>query len=139
MYPIDSMPTFSARLGKARADRIRYVTKANTSRLPRSRNLENTLIDFMQDREVGAPGCWVDDIVQGVVRLDHYPGSKQSIPLSAVRIYNILQCIEMINTREIMAMMDIDLRQAQVYLKAVRLIMDRIHIHLARTSGSTAV
>ena len=115
------------------------MSRANTARLPRSRNLENTLIHFMQTCEIGDPACWVDDIIQGVIRLDHYAGAKQSIPLSAARIYNILQCIEMINTREIMAMMDIDLRQAQVYLKAVRLIMDRIHIHLARTSGSTAV
>lgn len=135
MYPIDQMPNFSARLGKARVDRIRYAGKADPSHLPRSRNIPNTLIDFMQDREIGTPGCWVDDIIQGVVRLEH----GNSLPLSAFRVYNILQCVEMINTREVMKLMDVEVRQAQKYIKAVKLIMTMINRHLARTSGSTVV
>ncbi len=135
MYPIDDMPNFSAHLGKARVDRIRYASLADPTPLHRSRNIPNTLIDFMQDREIGTPGCWVDDIIQGVVRLDH----GNSIPLSASRIYNILQCVEMINTREVMKLMDVEIRQAQKYIKAVKLIMMMIQRHLARTSGSTAV
>jgi hypothetical protein len=89
----------------------------------------------MQDRELGTPGCWVDDIVQGVVRLDH----GNALPLSASRVYNILQCVEMINTRELMKLMDVEVRQAQKYIKAVKLIMTMINRHLARTSGSTVV
>ena len=62
----------------------------------------------MQGKQVGDPGCWVDDIIQGVVRLDY----GNSVPLSATRLYNILQCVEMINTREVMKLMDVELRQA---------------------------
>lgn len=139
LYPIDEMPNLSARLGKARTDRIRYVSRANPTPLARSRNIPNTLLDFMQDRGIGQPGCWVDDIIQGVARLDHYAGGKQQVPLSVSRLYTILQCMEMINTRELMAMMDVELRQAQVYVKALRLIINRIQRHIALTSGSTAV
>ena len=131
-YPIDQMPTLSARLGKARVDRIRYAGIADNTPMPRSRNIPNSLLQFMQDKEVGAAGCWVDDIVQGVVRLDW--GS--SVPLSASRLYNILQCVEIINTREVMKLMNIELRQAQKYIKATRLVMKMVHRHLAKTAGS---
>ena len=136
MYiPIDESPLLCASLGKARVDRIRYAQLANTTKQPRSRNIPNELIGFMQDREIGTPGCWVDDIIQGVARLDH-GGTK---PLSALRLYNILQCVEMINTRELMALMNIEVRQAQRYLKATKLIMQMINRHFMCNSGSTAV
>ncbi len=134
-YPIDQMPTLSARLGKARVDRIRYAGIADNTPMPRSRNIPNSLLQFMQDKEVGAAGCWVDDIVQGVVRLDW----GNSVPLSASRLYNILQCVEIINTREVMKLMNIELRQAQKYIKATRLVMRMIHRHLAINAGSDSV
>ena len=79
----------------------------------------------MQDKQVGDPGCWVDDIIQGVVRLDY----GNSVPLSATRLYNILQCVEMINTREVMKLMDIELRQAQM------LALRRYRLKLAAIDG----
>ena len=134
-YHIDTMPNLSARLGRARTDRIRYINLADTNRDPGFRNIPNTLMEFMQDRQPCTPGCWVDDIIQGVARLEH----GNSLPLSVSRLYNILQCVELLNTRELMALMDIEKRQAQKYLKAIRLIMFAINKHLALTSGSTAV
>ena len=134
-YPIEEMPALCARLGKARVDRIRYSSIADSSPLPRSRNIPNSLLQFMQDKQVGVPGCWVDDIIQGVVRLDY----GNSVPLSATRLYNILQCVEMINTREVMKLMDIELRQAQKYIKATKLAMSMIHRHLAKIAGSHLV
>jgi len=89
----------------------------------------------MQGKQVGDPGCWVDDIIQGVVRLDY----GNSVPLSAARLYNILQCVEMINTREVMKLMGIELRQAQKYIKATKLAMSMIHRHLAKIAGSHLV
>lgn len=134
-HPIEEMPALCARLGKARVDRIRYSNIADSSPLPRSRNIPNSLLQFMQDKQVGDPGCWVDDIIQGVVRLDY----GNSVPLSATRLYNILQCVEMINTREVMKLMDIELRQAQKYIKATKLAMSMIHRHLAKIAGSQSV
>lgn len=137
--PIDEMPNLTARLGKARVDRIRYVNRASTERLYKSQNIQNTLIQFMQEKEPFTPGCWVDDIVQGVARLDHHSTPGGSKPLSVTRLYNILQCVELINTREIMALMEVEQRQAQKYIKAIKLIMFHINRHFALTSGSTAV
>lgn len=134
-YRIDTMPNLSARLGKARVDRIRYTDQADTHREPGFRNIPNTLIQFMQDIELGRPGCWVDDIIQGVVRLDY----GNSIQLSASRLLNILQCVEMINTREVMKLMGVEKRQAQKYIKATKLTMDMIQRHLARTSKGSGV
>ena len=134
-YHIDTMPNLSARLGKARTDRIRYINLADTNRDPGFRNIPNTLVQFMQHIELGAPGCWVDDIIQGVVRLDY----GNSIQLSASRLLNILQCVEMINTREVMKLMGVEKRQAQKYIKATKLAMDMIHRQLARTSGDARV
>ena len=134
-HPIEHMPNLMQRLGKARVDRIRYVDRANTTPMYKSQNIPNTLMEFMQDRQPCTPGCWVDDIIQGVARLEH----GNSLPLSVSRLYNILQCVELLNTRELMALMDIEKRQAQKYLKAIRLIMFAINKHLALTSGSTAV
>lgn len=134
-YPIDTMLNLAERLGKARVDRIRYTNQADTSREPGFRNIPNTLIQFMQDIELGAPGCWVDDIIQGVVRLDY----GNSIQLSASRLLNILQCVEMINTREVMKLMGVEKRQAQKYIKATKLAMDMIHRQLARTSEGSRV
>lgn len=135
VWPIDSMPNLTARLGKAGTDRIRYTGLADASPLKGSRNIPNTLIGFMQDRELGAPGCWVDDIVQGVARLDY----GNAVPLSAARLYNILQCVEMINTREVMKLMNVEIRQAQKYIKAARLILVMIERQLARNAGGTPV
>lgn len=134
-YPIEQMPALCARLGKAGVDRIRYSSIADPSPLPRSRNIPNSLLQFMQDKQVGGIGCWVDDIIQGVVRLDY----GNSLPLSASRLYNILQCVEMINTREVMKLMDVELRQAQKYIKATKLAMTAIHRHLAKIAGSESV
>jgi len=134
-HSIDEMPALSARLGKARVDRIRYSSISDPTVLPHSRNIPNTLLHFMQDKQVGDPGCWVDDIIQGVVRLDY----GNSVQLSATRLYNILQCVEMINTREVMKLMDVKVRQAQKYIQATKLAMTAIHRHLAKIAGSESV
>lgn len=113
--PIDQMPHLMARLGKARTDRIRYTGQANLRRQPASTNIHNTLMDKMQ-YVVVHDNSQVDDILHGVALMDQH-----SIPLSVSRLYNILQCMEMINTREVMKMMGIDKRQAQRYVRAIKL------------------
>lgn len=84
--------------------------------------MPNEIIDHMQGRGAGDSFCEINDIVAGVSRLEHYSGKKgDSIPLSQQSIYMILRCVENINTREIMDLLDIGERQAQVYARAARL------------------
>jgi hypothetical protein len=133
-YSIDDLPNLKASLGKAKVDKIRYATEgADSSKLANSKNVQNTIRDFMQDKEPGEPGCWVDDIIQGVARLDHQVTKHRSPPMSVTRLYSILQCIELINTRELMKMLNVDKRQAQKYMKACQLIITAVEKHLNTT------
>lgn len=127
--PISQMLNLQRSLGKARTDRVRYVTLQNTSRLAKSQNIENIHLQLMQYKDPHAIGCYVDDIVQGIARLDHQMTKGISKPLSVSRIYNILQCMPLINTREVMAMLDVDTRQAQKYVKACKLVIFHITRH----------
>ncbi len=115
------MPHLKARLGKARTDRIRYVGKADIRKQKHATNVENTVIDQLQFVTLHQPGCPIADVLSGVSRIDH-----QSIPLSVNRLYTILQCVETINTREVMAMLDVDKRQAQRYVRAVKFALPHI-------------
>lgn len=132
-YQIDDLPNLKASLGKAKVDKIRYAGQEDSQPLFNSKNVPNTVQDFMQDKMPGDPGCWVDDIVQGVARLDHQATKHRSPPMSAARLYNILQCVELINTRELMKMLDVDKRQAQKYMKACQLIITAIERQLSNT------
>lgn len=128
--PIDQMPTLVATLGRARMERIRYISICNTTPQPRSQNLENTVLDFMQFKQPYDVQCPVDDIIQGIARLDHQMTTGVSKPLSVTRMYNILQCMPLINTREVMAMLDVEVRQAQKYVKACKLALFHINRHI---------
>ena len=128
--PIDQMPTLVARLGRARTERIRYLSRSNSSRQPRSQNIENTVLSYMQFRQPHDDNCPVDDIIQGIARLDHQMTTGVSKPLSVTRMYNILQCMPLINTREVMAMLDVEVRQAQKYVKACKLALFHINRHI---------
>lgn len=116
IIPIDQLPGFTKHLGKARTDRIRYVSVANPERAPRCTNIENTLLEPMQRWSPDNPSCPVNDILVGAARAENV-GDK---PLSVSRLYNMLQCMEVINTREVMAMMNINQRQAQRYVRAIK-------------------
>lgn len=139
-FPIDDMPLLKERLGKAAVDRIRYAGLADSSPLYHSKNVSNSVRVFMQDKRPGDPGCWVDDIIQGIARLDHQATQAlRPVPLSVERLYAILQCIELINTREVMAMLQVEKRQAQKYVKAVQLCIVMIERHLSRIQESVGV
>lgn len=138
-WPIDSMPQLCASLGKAGADRIRNLQRAAHSPGAKERRFINPHRALMQDREVGTPGCWIDDIVQGITRLNWDNSNRHQAPLSASRLYMLLQDLEEFSSPVLMQVMAIDQRQAQRYLKAVKLIIFFINRHVALTSGSTAV
>jgi len=119
---IDEMPHLKARLGKARVDRIRYAHQADASKLPRSTNVPNTVMDDVQGLVPHRPGCPIADILSGAAHLD----PNQRVPLSVDRLYNMLQCMPMINTREVKKMMDVDDRQAQRYVRAMKFALPHI-------------
>lgn len=114
---IDQMPFLKQRLGKAGADRIRYAGRANPRRQPAATNIPNGLLQAMQYYRPTDHHCEISDILSGVANLDQDP----RLPLSVNRLYAILQCVPMINTREIMVMLDVDKRQAQRYVRALKL------------------
>ena len=119
---IDEMPTLKAQLGKARTDRIRYYGKADLRKQPNSTNVANTVLTHMQTVEPYKPGCPIADVLYGVAHMDN----NQSKPLSIDRLYTVLQCIELINTREVMSMMAVDKRQAQRYVRAIKFALPHI-------------
>ena len=135
-FKIDEMPILKECLGKAGTARIRYHQEKPDSSLQRGyKNIPNILLQFMQDKQPNDPGCWVDDIVQGVARADE--GSRQG--LNVELLYVLLQCLELINTREVMKMLQVDKRQAQKYVKAIQLIIVNIERHLARIGKPAGV
>jgi len=128
-FVINDMPSLAKRLGKAGIDRIRYASLHGHPRPPSPRNTANPYRARLEYVEPYAAGCPVDDIIQGIARLDHHGTGRRSIPLSASRIYGILQCMDVINTHEISLMLDVDTRQAQKYLKAVKLVLFHLDRH----------
>lgn len=137
--PIDEMKALTARLGKARTDRIRYHSTDKPPVTGKPRKTRNLLFEVMQNRVPYTEGCQIDDIIQGIARLDHQRGSNDkgaSIPLSVSRIYNMFQVLEELSTPEIMHLMAIKERQAQKYLRAAKLIMHHVMIHLDKEGAA---
>lgn len=118
-YPIDAMKGLKAHLGKARTDRIRYAQRGTYKRQPGATNIENTVIDAMQRQQPSDCISPVSDILTGIARA----GSTTVKPLSVHRLYAILQCMPIINTRQIQIMMAIEPRQARRYLAALKVAM----------------
>lgn len=114
--PIDALPGLVAHLGKARADRIRYAQNGRQKRQPGATNIPNPILNEMQDEEPDATSP-INDILSGLARSD------EGKPLSVRRLYNILQCMPIINTREICLMMAVDVRQAQRYLRVIKIAL----------------
>ncbi|MCM2973796.1 hypothetical protein [Larsenimonas suaedae] len=122
-YPISQMPFLSERLGAVRCARIGYLDRMNPWRQAGATNLKNTVIDLMQGRRPTDVACPVSDVIGGISRLNHANGKDNYRPLSMTRLYTILQCMPLINTREVMTMFDVGDRQARRYVKACKLII----------------
>lgn len=128
--PIEQMPNLSERLGESGMDKIRYTGKHNPKRLRHSTNIANTVIQQMQFFRPNAWCCPVNDLIIGAAHLDGH----QSKPLNINRLFNILQCMEVINRREIITMTNLEPRQAQKYLRAIKFIIPHLQSHFAATT-----
>lgn len=133
--PIDEMPLLAAQLGKAKTDRIRYYQLgADETKQPRSTNLHNTVIEHMQGRSTNDYDNSVSDIIYGVAQSFGDEDKGRPIPLSTQRIYNILQCVRVINTREVMKALNVNQRQAQRYVRAIKFALPFIEQHFLNNS-----
>ena len=120
--PLHEMPNLSNRLSKSGSDRVRYVRNADTSKQKGSTNIPNTIIQQMQYMRSNDPDSCVRRYIEAASLFDN----NSEKPLNINRIYNILQCIRTINTREVMAMTELDKRQAQKYVRAVKFVLPYI-------------
>lgn len=118
--PLDQMPHLKASLGKAKADRIRYLQRGTYRRQPGAHNLDNTIIEALQGMTYAALPGVLTDILTGIAYLDE-PGSTQQ--LSAQRLFNIFQCMPVVNTREIQLMTALGTRQARRYMRAAKIAL----------------
>lgn len=110
-YPIDDMPNLVKRLGKAKTARIRYAQQGTGRRQPSAKNVINPVIE---DIAMLKPGDRhpVNDILQCFASLGDSDRSLDPKCLLA-----ILQCVPILNTRELQRMFNISDRQARKYLQ----------------------
>lgn len=115
IFPITELPTLCKRLGKHKINRIHYHSIASTRRQVGAKNLKNTVINMMQLRQPYHQDEIADLIVGAARNFSH--GDKS---LSIEALYMIFQCIEVLNTREIIKLLRISDRQARFYMRAVK-------------------
>lgn len=120
---IDDFPLLTERLGKASTDRIRYHQQGTGRRQSAATNLTNPLQKQLACLD-NIPYA-LDDILSGVISTIE-AGTK---PLSMARLFNLFQCMPLINTREIQIMMSLDERQARRYMQAAKLALPLMQHH----------
>ena len=105
------MPNLVKRLGKAKTARIRYAQQGTGRRQPSAKNVINPVIE---DIAMLKPGDRhpVNDILQCFASLGDSDRSLDPKCLLA-----ILQCVPILNTRELQRMFNISDRQARKYLQ----------------------
>jgi hypothetical protein len=127
---IDDLIQFKKHLGKARAARIRYAQKGTFKRQPCATNIENTVIKEMH--KYVTKNSAVEDVLQGFVR-----STSDSKPLGVSSLIAILECMPIINTRQIQVMFDISDRQARKYLQVLRASLPHIERIFAKQKANT--
>ncbi|MFU6944254.1 hypothetical protein ACM76E_28570 [Pseudomonas aeruginosa] len=69
---------------------------------------------------------WVDDVLQGVARLDWYRPDERSIPLSAKKLLTIFASLSNINAHTISHLLRVEARQANRYYKAAEFAHEKL-------------
>lgn len=112
------MPYLKERLGNAGCDRIRAATKVLPQRKT-TRGFHNPLLEKLQEVCINTSG--ISDILNGVA---HCFGRNK--PLNALRIITILQCLEYIDTRNVMIVTDLSERSCRDYVRACRMALPHL-------------
>lgn len=76
-------------------------------------------------RAYGYP-AWLDDVLRGVASLDWYRPNARSIPLSVRHMLSILDRLPVITASGVVALLLVELRQAQRYVQALRMAMPHL-------------
>ena len=125
ILPIEEMPSLAKRLGKSGVERARYHRIADTTPQKGATNIKNPIINQMQHYQPNTLGCPVGEFIEAAASFD----INQDRPLNINRLYNILQCMPMINNREIVKMTGLSDRQARKYLRSVKFILPFLEKH----------
>lgn len=112
--PIDASLKLRDQLGKARAGRIRYAQWGRYPKTPGSHGIHNPAHEAVQDIEIGR-GHAVEAILYGFAN-----STDSNRPLAVTSLLTILQCVEIINSREISIMFAISPRQARKYFQVIK-------------------
>lgn len=117
------MPALKERLGKSRSDKVRYAYFGpDPGKQKYATNLPNSILVPMQSNSLDNPTRGVIDVLSGAAWMD----DNQAQPLSVKRLFNIFQCIPLINNREVMKMMGIEERQARRYVRAAKFALPHL-------------
>lgn len=119
ILPIEEMPSLAKRLGKSGVERVRYPKIADTTPQKGATNIKNPIINEMQHYQPNTLGCPVGELIESAASFD----INQERPLNINRLYNILQCMPMINNREIVKMTGLTKGQAGKYLRSIKFIL----------------
>lgn len=136
--PMTPLPPALAALSKALEARTRQleekrqklVKAASTPRTRgrKPRSIDNPLLGFYrfyadQDGTRHGYPLWLDDVLQGIARLDWYRTTAPSIPLSVKSLVRILNQLEVISTATVSELLLLEERQARRYMAAVTLAL----------------
>ena len=132
---IDDFPLLMESLGASKTDRIRYHQRGTGRPQTAAKNLENlvmrdmenlrysTLTDAGDSWSTSKNEAWrVNDILYGAASV----ASGGNQPLNMSRLQVLLECMPIINTREVQLMMNIDDRQARRYVAAARIAIPQL-------------
>ena len=134
MLTQEQIQALDKRLG-ANADKIikrvtsRLAPKPNPKSLGRpavsiQNCIQPEMLEVLHEGDDNWP-LWVDDVVQGIARLDWYR-TGYNVPLSTKNILRCFAYLDVIDAYQISHLLGIGLRQAQVYLKACSLAHEKL-------------
>jgi len=117
-------------MSKAKAARIRYAQKGTYRAQPYAKNIDNPVLDTVQGIDAGR-GHPVEEILYGFAQAaDHQQ------PLNTSCLLVILQCMPVINTREVQLMLAVGDRQARKYVQAVKAALPYIEKELHHSKAA---
>ncbi|WP_068810286.1 hypothetical protein [Pseudohongiella nitratireducens] len=132
---IDDFPLLMKSLGAAKTDRIRYSQRGTGRRQTAAKNIDNPVMDKMQSLrysslsgigesgEISRNEVWrVNDILTGAANA----ASGGNQPLNISRLQVLLECMPIINTREVRLMTNLDDRQSRRYVAAARIAIPQL-------------
>lgn len=114
-----------------RCSRLSAAAAKTTTRGRKPRSIDNPLfgvVSLLSNTDGPHHGypLWIDDVLQGIARLNWYRPIGHSIPLSVKRLARILYSLPTISTASITTLLLLEERQARRYMTAIELAMPHL-------------